>query len=222
MINGDYTRWSESAWVAAEDIYQAILRHPFICQLAAGTLPEEKYTHYLSQDRIYLGEYFRVLAHVASRIRPKEYADDFLRFATDGIAVERSLHSFYLSRIPEEETEISPACALYTATLKSMAYEQVEVEAAALLPCFWIYYKVGCHIHSSANDLDSNPYKEWISTYADDYFRRATERAIEICDNLAADSSEAVRKRMTEIFRYCARMEYLFWDSAWELEKWEI
>ena len=94
--------WSDGAWNYAEDIYEAIIRHHFIKELSEGTLPREKYIHYLSQDRIYLGEYFRVLAHIASRINSSEFAADFLRFSTDGIAVEKSLHSFYL------DTDLKP------------------------------------------------------------------------------------------------------------------
>ena len=205
-----------------QDIYEAILQSPFIKGLASGTLPREKYLHYLSQDRLYLEEYFRVLAHVASRIHPDEYAEDFLRFAMDGIAVERSLHSFYLGESIPDNLRMSPACALYTSKLKSMAYEPVEVEAAALLPCFVVYYRVGLHIYSSASGIKVNPYKEWIETYADEYFEKSTARAVEICNHLAEKASKEVREKMTEIFIFCTRMEYLFWESAWKLEKWEI
>lgn len=214
--------WSERVWRYAEDIYQKILCSPFIKELAAGNLPREKYLHYLSQDRLYLKEYFRVLAHVASRIHPDEYAADFLRFATDGITVEQSLHSFYLGEKVNDDLQMSPTCALYTSTLKSMAYEPVEVEVAALLPCFVVYQRVGMHIYTSASGMENNPYKAWIETYADEYFEKATARAVEICDSLAARASEEIQNKMTEIFIFCTRMEYFFWDSAWKLEKWEI
>ncbi|MDE6296260.1 MAG: TenA family protein [Muribaculaceae bacterium] len=214
--------WCEIVWRDASDIYDAIIAHPFIRELQEGTLSRERYLYYLSQDKIYLGQYFRVLAHIASRIEPADFADDFLRFATDGILVERNLHSFFLDGESGKQIVASPSCALYTSTLKSMAYEPMEVEAASVLPCFMVYYRVGCHIYNHASKVSGHPYRKWIDTYADKSFKTATERAMEICNILASRTTDEIRNRMTAIFRYCTKMEYLFWDSAWKLEKWKI
>lgn len=215
-------KWSEEAWEAAADVYARTLTLPFVESLAAGTLPEEKFMFYLRQDSLYLSQYFRVLAHIASRIGRVDYADDFIRFAADGVAVEKALHRMYLRGDRPGADDMSPACTLYTSTLLSQALEPVEVEAAAVLPCFWVYQRVGEHIYSSGGASDTNPYKAWIDTYADEAFAVSTRRAIEICDELAQQASPAVREKMTQIFRKCARMEWMFWDSAWNLEKWKI
>ena len=66
-------KWSEEAWDAAADIFERIKRHPFIQQLAAGTLSESRFRHYISQDRLYLEDYTRVLAHIASRLPEMSY-----------------------------------------------------------------------------------------------------------------------------------------------------
>lgn len=212
--------WSEIAWKESEKIYNEIISHPFIKELAEGTLPRDKYLGYLRQDRLYLREYAKVLAHIASRIEKADYSESFLRFALDSIVVEREMHSFFLGKEKEREgNEMTSACALYTSTLKSQTYSPVEVEAAAILPCFLVYLKVGLHILSIVKDLDSNPYKEWIKTYADTAFEQSTRRAMEICDALAGKASEEIRGKMTQIFKECTRLEWLFWDSAWRLEK---
>lgn len=213
-------KWSENAWKVAEPVYQAILKQPFVCQLAAGTLPEDKFIFYLGQDARYLESYTKVLAHVASRLPHKQQIADFLKFATDGIAVEQALHEYFLKGAPLPEK--SPTCLMYTAVEESMSYEPVAVEAASLLPCFWIYQKVGEHILTSAKDLENNPFAAWIKTYGDETFAAATRRAIEICDELAEDASEEVRNRMTEIFLICSRLEWMFWDSAYNFEKWKV
>jgi thiaminase (transcriptional activator TenA) len=33
-----------------DPIFEAIFRHPFVVELTAGTLPEEKWAYYLGQD----------------------------------------------------------------------------------------------------------------------------------------------------------------------------
>lgn len=213
-------KWSQEAWEAAFPVYESILKLPFVCELAEGTLPRNKFLFYIGQDARYLDSYSRVLAHVASRFVKKEHTADFLKFATDGIAVEKALHESFLST--DLLPEISPTCLLYTSVEKATAYDDVAVEAASVLPCFWVYQKVGEHILAHAKNPDANPYARWINTYGEEYFAQATARAIEICDELAESSTQEVRDRMTEIFLTCTRLEWMFWDSAYNLEKWKI
>ncbi len=213
-------KWSEHAWTKVANIYGSILKHPFVCELAAGTLPRDKFMYYLGQDAQYLKSYTSVLSHVAWRLPYKDQVESFLQFATEGIAVERALHESFLGGM--ELPPVSPTCMLYTSVEKSMAYEDVAVETAALLPCFWIYRNVGRAILDSARDLSTNPYAQWIRTYGDTAFDRSTNRAIEICDRLADESTDEVRRRMDEVFLTCSRLEWMFWDSAYNLENWKI
>lgn len=203
--------WSQQAWQAASPIYDAIISLPFLTELADGTLSRERFMRYIGQDSLYLNEYSRVLAHIASRLSDTSHIESFLRFAADGVATEKALHAGFLTTRP---TEKSPACLFYTSLLKAQAYQPVAVEAAAILPCFWIYLEVGRHILSIAT-LDGNPYADWIRTYSDPAFAEATRRAIEICDSLAQSATPAEQQLMTEIFLQCSRLEWLFWQSAY-------
>ncbi len=214
-------RWSRTAWEAARPVYERIVAHPFVEELARGTLAPVRFRFYLRQDALYLDSYARRLAHIASRLERKAHTEAFLRFAAEGIEVERALHETLLHGDVPAPEEMSPTCLLYTSVLDSQATAPVEVEAAAVLPCFWVYRRVGETILARQTD-DANPYAAWIGTYADPSFAEATERAIAICDELAADAGDAVRRRMTELFVRCTRMEWLFWDSAYRLERWMI
>lgn len=214
-------KWSDAAWEAALPIYQKIIEHPFVIGLGEGTLSEERFRFYLQQDALYLEGYARRLAHVASRLHRKEHTEAFLRFATDSIEVERALHAVFLQGEMLSEEQISPTCLLYTALQDSMATAPVELEATALLPCFRVYQRVGETILKRQHD-QPNPYRQWIDTYADPQFAEASELAVRICDELAEEVSPERQKRMTDIFVRCTRMEWMFWESAWQLEKWKI
>ncbi|MDE6131330.1 MAG: TenA family protein [Muribaculaceae bacterium] len=209
-------KWSLEAWNAAEPIYKAILDLPFIKELTAGTLSRERFEFYIGQDGLYLNAYSRVLAHIASRLPESGMTEDFLRFAGDGVKMEKILHAQFVSEAPGV---MSPACLLYTSLLRAQASDCVAVETAAILPCFWIYLEVGKRILSEA-ELQGHPYAEWIRAYSDEAFERSNERAIEICDTLAGQSSDVVRARMTDIFVQAARMEWLFWQSAYDMQQW--
>ena len=215
------TRWSDQAWKAAEPVYRRIIEHPFVGELAAGSLSEERFRYYLRQDALYLDGYARRLAHIAARFTRKEHTEAFLHFALEGIEVERALHASFLGGEHPAPDEISPTCLLYTSVLESQATAPVEVEAAAVLPCFVVYQRVGEEILARRQG-DTNPYRRWIETYADPSFAASADRAARICDELAAAGGEEIRRRMTDVFVRCTRMEWMFWNSSWNLETWKI
>ena len=211
-------RWSREAWNASLPVYEAILKLPFITELAEGTLAPEVFRRYIEQDNLYITQYSRVLAHIASRLDNLDDMDAFLKFADDGVQMEKALHSMYVSDTP---ADMSPVCLFYTSLLKAQAMEPVAVEAAAILPCFWIYLAVGKHILSVAK-LDGNPYADWIKAYSDPAFDASTEKAIAICDRLAERADATTRARMTEVYLQASRMEWLFWETAYAPRPWEV
>lgn len=210
-------KWSDEAWQAALPTYNAILELPFVKELADGTLPREKFLFYLGQDSLYIRNYSRVLSHIASRVPDFDMTEAFLRFAADGVAVEQALHQSFLHGI-EPAKEMTPSCLLYTSIQNAQALQDVAVEAASILPCFWVYLIVGKHIAKISKK--DNPYSQWIATYSDEAFDRSNSLAIELCDRLA--TSDDLRKKMTEIFVLCTKMEWQFWHSAYNLEQWPI
>ncbi len=213
------SKWSDDAWKAASHIYQEILNLPFVKQLSEGTLSKDKFIFYINQDSIYIENYCRVLAHIASRLKKQEHISDFLKFASVGIEVEKILHATYLGE-GHNSVSPTPTTLLYNSYESAKGLGPVEIEAASILPCFWVYQKVGEHIYQTSSH--DNPYYQWIATYSDKDFEKSTLRAIEICDELAENSSEEIRQKMTEAFVMATRMEWMFWDSAYNLEKWKI
>lgn len=211
-------KWSQEAWEVARPAYEAILKLPFLNEMADGSLSQERFIRYIKQDNLYIDDYSRVLAHIASRLDDIDLVDSFLSFAGDGVAMEKGLHSMYVSDAAPEK---SPVCLFYTSLLKAQADRPVAVEAAAILPCFWVYLEVGKHILSIAR-LDGNPYADWIRAYSDPAFEASNARAIEICDQLAEAATPEVRARMTDIFLQCTRLEWLFWHSAYEDLRWPL
>ena len=51
------SKWSADAWAAAAPVYAAILRHPFIEELQAGTLAPARFQFYIAQDSHYLAHF---------------------------------------------------------------------------------------------------------------------------------------------------------------------
>jgi thiaminase/transcriptional activator TenA len=87
-----------------------------------------------------------------------------------------------------------------------------------LLPCFRIYWDVGCAIARQA--APGNPYRAWIDTYADARFGEAVRTVIATGDHAAAAASAATRARMLTAFVRACQYEWLFWDGAYQRRLW--
>jgi len=212
--------FTKGLWEAIAPIYGAILDHPFNRELAAGTLPPEKFKFYINQDALYLVEFARALAIVASRAETPQQIDAFLGFAKEGIAVERALHEEYFKRFDvTPESSQSPSCFTYTNYLLATAsHRSYEEAVGALLPCFWIYREVGLHI--LGRSAPGNPYQLWIDTYAGEEFGEAVRRAVEITEDVASRASDSALASMREAFLFSSRLEWMFWEGAYRMDRW--
>jgi len=214
--------WSELTWKQTENRYQSILKMPFVSELANGTLPKEKFQFYMAQDSLYLEHFGRALALIAARANNINHTLKYLKYAETAIVVENILHESYFKDFGlTEKGEIQPACHHYIHFLKSTAaLESVEIAMAAVLPCFWIYKKVGDHIYNNLKS-ENIPYQRWIDTYGGEEFADAVLQAISLCDQIASETTPSIREKMTEAFITSSRMEYHFWEAAYDLKKWE-
>jgi thiaminase/transcriptional activator TenA len=105
----------------------------------------------------------------------------------------------------------------YTNYLRATCSGQpYPVGMAAVLPCFWIYREVGNYIYR--HHTPNNPYQAWIDTYAGEAFATVVEDAIRITEAVAGQSSPAVQRQMQQAFVYSSRLEWLFWDNAYQRE----
>jgi thiaminase/transcriptional activator TenA len=218
--------FSDEAWTRIGPLYDAILGLPFNRELAAGTLARERFTFYMLQDALYLTHFGRALAVTAARAPDEDAMIQFAGSAQAAVVVERELHAGFFKTFgitPEQAaaTEPSPTCEHYTHYLLALAHNApYEVSVAALLPCFWIYWKVGTHLFDIARP--DNFYQPWIDTYADEAFAAGVRKVIAISDRVAADATPAVRAQMFQAFVRASQLEWMFWDSAYRLEAWPI
>ena len=217
-------RFSDEAWERTRRLREAIHRLPFNTELAAGSLTRERFRGYILQDALYLGRFSRALAIAAAKAPDSDAMQSFAQSALRAVAVEQALHGQYLrefgidpARIGEAET--SPDCLAYTSYLIAAAYhEPWEVLVAALLPCFRIYWDVGCAIAQRA--APENPYRAWIDTYADERFGKAVETAVAVGDRAAAAVTATARAAMLAAFVRACQYEWLFWDGAYQRRGW--
>ena len=218
--------FSRTAWERNAPVYDVIRRMPFNAELAAGTLSEARFKHYITQDAHYLIGFGRALTLAAAKAPNPDRIVQFAKSAEGAIVVERALHGSFFARygITAEifnDTPLSPACHHYVSFLIATAHaEPYEVLLGALLPCFWIYAEVGRDIHGRA--APNNPYQTWIDTYAGEDFHDAVRATIAATDEAASGASASLRARMHAAFTRATQLEWMFWDSAYRLETWPV
>ena len=216
--------FSQSLWQANEALFQDTLQLPFNRELAAGTLSMERFRHYMIQDAHYLVAYGRALAVTAAKSDNAEGVVQFANAANEAVVVERSLHDGFMRDFGVTPGQfaavpLTPACHHYTSFLVATAWSApYPVAVAALLPCFWIYAEVGRDIH--ARSAPGNPYQAWVDTYAGEDFHTIVRGVIATIDRVADSADSATRQRMAEAYRYSAELEWMFWDSAYQLGTW--
>jgi thiaminase (transcriptional activator TenA) len=216
--------FSDETWQRTARPRDAIRRLPFNTELAAGSLARDRFQGYIIQDSLYLGRFSRALAIAAAKAPDADAMQSFAQSALSAVAVEQALHGRYLQEFGIDpsrigEAEASPDCVAYTSYLLAAAYhEPWEVLVAALLPCFRIYWDVGCAIAQKARS--DNPYRAWIDTYADERFGKAVETVVAIGDRAAAAVTTATRAAMLAAFIRACQYEWLFWDGAYQRRGW--
>ena len=214
--------WYEQARAKTEDIFQSIISHDFVTELTQATLDKDTFGFYVNQDSLYLSEYKKALVTVGTKCHRPEDTQFFYESATGIIQVEDALHKQFLEK-KYSHPEPSPTCELYNSYLSRIVNnESVEVGAAAVLPCFTIYKEVGDFILKTQTNKGSNPYQTWIDTYASEEFELAVKQAINIVNTYALTASPASLAKMQEVFIKTSKLEWMFWDSAYKQETWNI
>lgn len=218
--------FSSQLWESISDIYEAILAHPFLTGLTDGTLPEESFAFYVIQDALYLRDYARALAAVASRAPAAAAMRMFATHAAEANAAELELHGTLLGELGVSReillrAEPAPTNLAYTsyllATVRGGSYAE---GVGVVLPCYWIYAAVGKHLLASGSP--DPRYQRWISTYGGDEYGAVVADAIAELDGFSGGLSEGERDRVRRHFRTTSRYEWMFWQMGWVRESWPV
>jgi thiaminase (transcriptional activator TenA) len=209
----------------AADVWEAQHAHPFVRGIGDGTLPVDRFAHYVRQDYLFLIEYARMLALGAARAPDLATIRRFADLAHVILGEEMELHRAFAREfgISEAELEAEPAAPTtqaYTDFLvRTAAVGELADLAAALLPCMWGYAEVGQRLAAAGAPPDER-YARWIATYAAPEFDELAAWCRGLVDSLAATAGEAGRARMARAFLTCSRYELAFWEMGWTLERW--
>mgnify|MGYP003551224754 FL=1 len=212
----------------AQPVWDAQLTHPFVVALGKGTLAERKFRYYILQDARFLADLAGVFAAGALRAPDSESALRFAKLAEETITVERSLHENYGKRwklSPHDmlNEPMAPTNYAYTRHMLAVAQGGTATEIAVVaLPCAWIYCVVGKHFLKNGPPPAKHPYRDWLMLYASPEFEAVQEWMRARVDTWARTAGHEEKKRMEQAFLISSKYEWMFWEMAWNEEKWPV
>ena len=220
---------SDTLRARSDAIWRRLHAHPFITELAAGSLPIDKFRFFLEQDNLYLQDYARCLAMGAAKSRNEAELRYFVTDLDQVLDQELPSNRALLDRVTElgavdrgGASGMAPANVAYTSYMRSLALHGGPLEImASLLPCAWSYVEIATAL-ADRIDRDHPVYADWVGYFslpanvemvAD--MRRDFDRLVQ------EEASTGARwKQIDDIFAMSSRLEHQFWDMAYTLERW--
>ncbi|MCT3400281.1 thiaminase II [Lentilactobacillus hilgardii] len=208
----------------AAPLWQESFDHPFIKELAAGSLPTDTFRYYLKQDRYYLenfGDLHQQIADHLSDASIKQFLYDGAQGLHDDEATIRREFFQELSITTDEikATPIAPNAYNYVSHMYHELNEGSPARAAAaLLPCYWLYNEIGKKLVKNGSPVEI--YQQFINTYDSNGFTDATNQMINIVDKLGEQADPDEKQKMNTAFIRSSYYELHFWGMAYNHQKW--
>lgn len=203
--------------------WDAYIDHEFVTGLAAGTLGEASFKHYLGQDYLFLIQFAR--AYALAAYKSESLAD--IRQAAGSLSAiidfEMDLHVKFcadwgLSEAQMEALPEAPETMAYTRYVleKGLAGDLLDVHVA-LAPCIIGYAEIG---RAHAGQVEGNHYGQWIEIYASKDYQEVASAEMEQLDRLMESrGGEGRYDALSKTFNQATRLEGAFWQMGLEKSK---
>ncbi|QUE97434.1 TenA family protein [Klebsiella pasteurii] len=201
--------------------WQHYVAHPFLRQLADGTLAEPAFRRYLTQDYLFLIHFARSYALLVSKLRT--LAEMRAAAASmNAIMDELPLHVGYCREWGLDEATMAAETEAaetinYTRYVLDIGHSGDALDLlAALMPCVAGYAEIGLGLlHDPATRLTANPYASWIRNYGDEGYLNGVTNAIGLLETLWRHrGGEARFAELSAIFTTATRLEANFWQMG--------
>ena len=207
-----------------KESWDASLNHLFVQGIVKGDLPLDIFKYYILQDIYYLKHYGKVHAIAASQAEDFEITALMAKKAETTAMAELNVHKEHTEILRISDAEIkqfkpAPTAYGYTSHLyRATMYGNLAHTVAAMLPCYWLYAEIG-QLNREANP-EPEIYRNWLATYADDWFQDSTREQINLLNSLAAELSDNERDQVAEQFVIAKEYELHFWEMSYTKETW--
>lgn len=199
-----------------QDRWQKILEHPFLEELAHGTLPREKFFYYLSQDDHYLEDMLSTVGILVSKASTKELRRFAVRLLHETVGGEVAMHEAlekeegFVSYPPGEVTLRYGDFLLRSAS----TYGPLEI-LASLAPCFVSYRDIGLHYIGRVRETTPLLYRFFLESYAGKAYRDLVAGFLFFLEQEALQAKSREKEVACVLFARATQYEWLFWEESY-------
>jgi thiaminase/transcriptional activator TenA len=202
-------------------LWNGLTEHPFVVEMANGTLPLDKFRFYIDQNLLYLPEYARAISAGILGSRSNEELKWFSDAVANIVDVEIPENRELQARVaalggkPHPNADVmAPATLAYTSYLAATARRSDALGILALiLPCAWSYEDIArANVHNAA---EHPVYREWLRFFTTQEYHEVVVSLRHDLDTAAREATPESQRHAADVFRNGIRLEAGFWDMAY-------
>lgn len=215
---------SEKIYAQSMEIWPRYLQHPFVREMAEGTLPLEKFRYYMMQDYVYLRDYVKAFAISITKSDNFEEINFLCKELACTIEETFRVHVPYMRRLGITEQEIEQVVP-HIDNSSYTHYMICEADAGnvltglvAVLNCSWAYaYIAENMVKEYPNAVKHENYGDWFAGYVCEEYRQANQELIDTIDRLSENISQEETEKLCDISRKCCQYDLRFWDMVYSM-----
>ena len=215
---------SEELRAGVGAIWEKVVNHPFVTEMADGSLDREIFDIYFDQDYLFLRDWAILLSLATAKAPDFDAARELVSFLHLGLGGEEGLfqEAFRergLSREAVKGLQYLPTTQNYSGYLRAKAYEGTFTEVvASLLAVKWPYLDWAENAERAGKKPADHYYQTWIDIHTSPGMSGFVSWLRSVVDDSAPTSDQ--REKLQAIFRDVLRYEYQFFDMAYLGETW--
>ncbi|MQF69032.1 hypothetical protein FIM12_01660 [SAR202 cluster bacterium AD-804-J14_MRT_500m] len=205
-----------------DQLWERMVRHPFVIELGNGLLPWEKFKVYFEQDHLFIRAWTHLLCMAISKAPTFEDSRQISGFL-DGVLKGEELlfQEFFRNEgmVSEQvdSLEAMPTSLAFNTYLLNLANQGTFHEIISAILCVeWDYNDWAKRLVASGSIPQNHYYKKWIELHAGSELSNFVSYLRHALDVAELPN----RTNLRHIFRDCLRYEYLFFEMAYHGEEW--
>lgn len=217
-------KFSQQLHQEIKPVWERCYEHPFLRELADGSLPLDKFQFYLLQDNQYLDAFDELHQFLAQKMPTTAMAESLMAALNpESSELENRESVAEMVGVTDEAIKRTPLAPTATAYINHMYYQSYfvspEAGVASLLPCYWSYAECFKRMDEPIHQATA-AYQAFIDQYADPLFQQSSEILISLVDQLADQADEKTKKQMQTAFDLSSDYELMYWKMCYDREQW--
>ena len=205
-------------------IWESVVTHPFVVEMADGSLDLNRFTVYFDQDYLFLRDWSILLSLATAKAPDFDSARELVGFLNLGLGGEEGLfqEAFQERGLSKEQVkalQYLPTTQNYSGYLRTQAYEGTFTDiAATLLAVEWPYLDWAQRAEQADKKPSNHYYQTWIELHTSPGMSKFVAWLRHVVDESAPNLIQ--QQKLQGIFRNVLIYEYQFFDMAYHGETW--